>query len=284
MKWNEVHVADALHAISYGGGVQSTALIVLAVQGKLDEIVSGKIDAALFANVGDDSEFPATLSYVREVMQPWAAERGLPVHELHRVKRGGDSETLWENLTREGSRSLNIPIRMANGAPGNRNCTATFKMKVVGKWLKANGASKENPATICIGISMDEMHRANNKKVEPYEQAVYPLLDLGLDRQDCINIIARAGLPVPPKSSCFFCPFHKPSEWRRMRRDEPELFGRAQLLEDLLNERRATLGKDEVWLTRFGKRLSDACSEEQPSLWSDGEMNDGQCDEGYCWT
>ena len=34
--------------ISYGGGVQSTALIVLAATGRIHA------DAALFANVGDD--------------------------------------------------------------------------------------------------------------------------------------------------------------------------------------------------------------------------------------
>jgi hypothetical protein len=40
--------------ISYGGGVQSTALLVLAIQRQL-----GPVDAALFANVGDDSEDPS---------------------------------------------------------------------------------------------------------------------------------------------------------------------------------------------------------------------------------
>jgi hypothetical protein len=38
--------------ISYGGGVQSTAMLVLAIRGQLGY----QIDAALFANVGDDSE------------------------------------------------------------------------------------------------------------------------------------------------------------------------------------------------------------------------------------
>ena len=63
-------------AISYGGGVQSTALIVLAVQGKID------FDVALFSNVGDDSEHPASLKYVREIMQPWAASHGFPVDRI----------------------------------------------------------------------------------------------------------------------------------------------------------------------------------------------------------
>jgi hypothetical protein len=274
----------SLRTISYGGGVQSSALCVLAVEGKLDEIMGGPIDAALFANVGDKSEHPATLEYVRNVMTPWAAERGLAVQELRRIKRDGSTEDLWDRLMRPDSRSLPIPIRMSNGAPGNRSCTADFKIKVVGKWLKQHGASKDDPATVAIGISIDEVQRVGNKRAEPYERPVYPLIDLMLDRSACATVIRGAGLPVPPKSACFFCPFHRPQTWAEMRRDEPELFEKSQQLEDVLNERRRMLEKDEVWLTRFNARLSDAIAEAQTPLFTDGAFNDGQCDEGYCWT
>jgi len=47
----------SLRAISYGGGVQSTALVVLAAQGVID------FPLALFANVGEDAE-PDTIRYV----------------------------------------------------------------------------------------------------------------------------------------------------------------------------------------------------------------------------
>lgn len=265
-----------MRVISYGGGVQSTALLVLAAQGEL-----GRIDAALFANVGDDSEHPNTLKYVREVAQPWAAAHGVTVEVLHRHRRDGTPETLMGRLSKHGSRSLPIPVRMSNGAPGRRSCTTDFKIKVVGKWLKGHGASAERPADVLIGISLDEIERVGNKRVAPYERVAYPLIDLRLTREDCKRIIERAGLPVPPKSSCFFCPFHRPWTWAEMRRDEPELFDKSVALERLLNERRATLGKDPVWLTRFNKPLDEAVAEAQPTLWGGpGET----CDEGYCWT
>lgn len=264
--------------------MQSTALCVLATQGKLDDIMGGPIDAALFSNVGDDSEHPATLRFVRDIAIPWLAERGLPAFELERVRRDGTPETLWERLTREGSRSLGIPIRMNNGAPGSRSCTADFKIKVIGKWLKRHGATKDDPARVAIGISTDEFERANNKKAEPYERPVYPLLELGLDRMDCENVIRRAGLPVPPKSSCFFCPFHRPLMWSEMRRDEPDLFWRAVGLEQILNNRQDMLGKDHVWLTRFAKPLDEAIAEAQDQLPGFESIGENGCDEGYCWT
>jgi hypothetical protein len=268
-----------MRVISYGGGVQSTALVVLAATGRL-----GHVDAALYCNVGDDSEHPATNVYVRDVATPWAAERGFTVHTLDRVKRDGTVETLWGRLMKEGSRSLPIPIRMSNGAPGNRSCTTDFKVKVVQKWLKANGASAANPATTLIGISTDEVSRVGRGKNETYETREYPLIGLGLDRSACAQVIRDAGLPVPPKSSCFFCPFHKPSTWAEMRRDEPELFDLAQHLEDTLNERRAMLGRDSVWLTRFNKRLSDAVAEAQTPLWDEATgIGETGCDEGVCF-
>lgn len=274
-----------LTVISYGGGVQSTALVVLAATGQLEERLGLKIDAALFSNVGDDSEHPSTLKYVREVAVPWAAARGLPVHELHRVMRDGEPRTLWQDLMRE-SRTINIPVRMDNGAPGNRNCTHTFKVQVIGKWLKANGASAADPATVCIGISTDEVQRINAKRAEPYERPVYPLIDLGLDRSACENVIRDAGVPVPGKSSCFFCPFHRPLMWAEMRRDEPELFAKACQLEDTLNQRRVKLGKDHVFLTRFAKPLAEAIPEAQDMLpiFAPAAPDMHTCDEGACWT
>lgn len=273
-----------MRAISYGGGVQSSAMVVLAVQGRIEA------DVALFANVGDDSEHPATLTYVRDVMTPWASGHGFTIHELHKVNTRGahkGPETLWNRIMRPESRSMPIPVRMPDtGAPGTRSCTADFKIGVVGRWLRDRGATADDPAATLIGISIDEIERAGNGRDMPYERREYPLLDLGLSRGGCELVIADAGLPVPPKSACFFCPYHRPQTWTEMRRDEPDLFARSQILEDVLNERRDTLGKNRVYLTRFGKRLSDAIPEAQADLFStlDGGIQEAGCDEGVCFT
>ena len=67
-----------------------------------------------------------------------------------------------------------------------------------------------------------------------------------------------------------------------MRRDEPDLFEKSVELERTLNDRRAMLGKDQVWLTRFNKPLDEAIAEAQTPLFThDGPEG---CDEGYCWT
>ncbi|QLH21597.1 hypothetical protein [Streptomyces sp. Rer75] len=91
----------------------------------------------------------------------FAAEHGLELVVVdHVMKRTGEVRTLYQDLTRKGSRSLKIPIRMSNGAPGTRSCTVQFKIKVIGDELKLRGASAQHPATVGIGITLDEIDRA----------------------------------------------------------------------------------------------------------------------------
>lgn len=271
---------EPLCTFSFGGGVQSVTCLALAAAGRIP------YRTFLFANVGNDSEHPGTLAYLETYAKPYAAAHGLTLIELHRTRRDGSTETLYGRLTKPGSRSLPIPVRMSNGAPGTRSCTADFKIRVVGKWLKQHGATAQNPATVGVGISLDEIERANTRRQEPYECIDYPLLTLGLRRADCYRIITGAGLPIPPKSACWFCPYHRPTTWTDMRRDEPELFERSCQLEALLIERRATLGKDPVYLTRYGKPLARAIPGGQLTIFDafDPDGEDALCDSGRCFT
>jgi site-specific recombinase XerD len=244
-----------LRAFSYGGGWQSTAAVVLAAQGHID------FQTFLFANVGDDSEHPATLAYIRDHAAPYAAAHGIDLRQLHRIRRDGTTETLYGRLIREGSRSIPIPVRMSNGAPGTRSCTADFKIRVIGRWLKAHGATPTNPATIAIGISLDEIHRANTRRHQPYERIVYPLLDLHIRRTDCPRIIRSAGLPVPPKSACWFCLiWNLTSLWSRCMTSVP--WEKFPLLAGDEHARRwlqftANIGRAPNTVTAYGRAVED---------------------------
>ena len=269
-----------IKVFSYGGGVQSTAALVLAAQGKID------YQTFLFCNVGNDSEHPDTLKYVREIAMPYAQRNGITLEELHRVRRDGDQETLYGRLTKPGSRSIGIPVRMnGNGAPGNRACTADFKIHVVDRWLRDHRV-KETGACVGLGISLDEIQRMKpnmDANTNTWKRNAFPLLTevpQPLTRQDCINIITNAGLPIPPKSACYFCPYHRLSKWQEMRQKEPVLFEKAASLEKLINERRLTLGLYPVWFTRKLIPLEQATTAlKQGSLFND---EDEEC-EGYCF-
>lgn len=257
-------------SVSYGGGVQSTALLVLAAERKLDARLF------LFSNVGERSEHPDTLRYVREIAMPYAEAHGIELVELRRTKKDGTVEDLRDRLDRGRSA---IPVRRSkDGPPMSRSCTADFKVKVIGKELKRRGATKDDPWTVCIGISVDEIERAKPgiDPRSPFQNRVYPLLDLGLHRSDCRRLIADAGLPVPPKSSCFFCPFHDREAWRRLKRETPGLFAEAVEIEAALTAQAAD-GRP-VFLTRSGVSLDQTIDDQMTLDGLDG------CDSGWCMT
>ncbi|MFD5899098.1 phosphoadenosine phosphosulfate reductase [Streptomyces sp. NPDC060366] len=267
---------------SYGGGQQSNAALALAADGTIP------FRTFVFANVGGDSEQPETLRYIEEHAKPFAAKHGLEIVELSRIGRNGprrgETRTLYADLVRPESRSIGIPVHMNGAGPGNRPCTAEFKIKVIGRWLKQRGATEENPATVGIGISLDEIHRANNRSTIPHERVTYPLLELGLRRTDCQRIIRAAGLPLPPKSACWFCPMKRPSEWHQLRREQPQLFDKACHLEDTLVARRVRLGKDPAYLTGLGRPLREAIPAGVDLLPLADDDGDGACDSGWCMT
>jgi 3'-phosphoadenosine 5'-phosphosulfate sulfotransferase (PAPS reductase)/FAD synthetase len=259
-----------LRIFSFGGGVQSTAVMVLAAQGKVS------YDAFVFANVGNDGENPATLEYMENYTKPYAKKHGL---EQVEVARNGD--TLLQYLMSD-RRTIDIPIYMDNGAPGNRGCTTKFKIQQVNQWAKKQGATH---LITGLGISIDEIHRARttdwydtDKKLQHKRE--YPLIDLMLTREDCRRIITSAGLPVPPPSSCYFCPFKRPSEWVRMREEQPELFAKAVEIDYRLREKREILEKDPVYIHRSLKPLDIAVGEQITMDFYETDM----CESGYCMT
>lgn len=59
----------------------------------------------------------------------------------------------------------------------------------------------------------------------------YPLREWGMDRDACGRTIVNAGLPLPPKSACFFCPAMRAEEIQLLAQEEPVLLALALEME-----------------------------------------------------
>ena len=187
--------------LSLGAGVNSTALLVLKSQGKVD------FDVAVFADTG--GEHPETYQYIEQVIKPFCILHNIP---LEIVKREG--EDLYEySLERKI-----IPTRMF------RSCTDKFKIRTLKKHVLRKYL--EQGITFLIGISAEEKERAKSGCGNEY-----PLLDLGIDREGCKKIIQDAGLPIPIKSGCYFCPFTSKKGWINLLKKHPDLYLKAETLE-----------------------------------------------------
>jgi hypothetical protein len=198
-----------LEAVSYGGGVNSTALVVYLVeeQGWAGEIV--------FADTG--AEWPETYCYMtyfeREYLQP----RGLGLT----IVRGEP----WQHFQQGISLIDYCEQRGTIPLAAVRWCSIEWKQKPIGRWVEAHGIERQ-----ALGIDAGEDHRR--------PAAYRPLVEAGIDRRGCIEIIKQAGLDVPPKSGCYICPFMDRARWRRLWELHPDLFERAARLEELAGERR----------------------------------------------
>lgn len=267
-----------LRVFSYGGGVQSTAALVLAGQGKID------FPVFLFANVGDDSEHPATLEYVNAVAKPYAAAQGIELVELRYERktgaRKGEIRTIFQTLIDPNQSNAIIPMRFGRtGVPAQRACTSDYKVRRIAAWLKEHGATDNDPAIVGLGISLDEFQRARNDSGFTTHRNIYPLIDMRITRQDCINIIARADLSIPPKSSCWFCPFRSNATWQQLKNETPELFDRAVALEKIVSKKSEDRGRDKLFLHRRCIPLDQAVGE-QADMFAD----DDACESGFCMT
>lgn len=268
---------SAIRSVSYGGGRQSTALLVLAAQGRID------FKLFLFAHVGDNSENPETLTYVEQWAKPYAEKHGIELATVRKVRKG-EPDDIFDRLTDPDLSFTGIPWRSSReGPPMSRSCTVSWKKRVIGAELKRRGASEDDPATVAIGYALEESHRANDKKAEDYERLVYPLIGVGeetglrLRTADCIHIIEQAGLPIPPKSACWFCPHHSMQAWADLRKEHPDRFEKAAELEDHMRARNESKGLGPIYISRAGIPLRDAVDTGQLDLFDDADCETGAC-------
>lgn len=208
-----------IRVLSLGAGWQSSTLALMSEHGEID-----MFDCAIFAD---------TQSEPQEVMQ-WLDYLETKVSfPIHRVTKG----SLYKDslVLRKSSKTGNmciatkIPAYVKNpdGSRGifGRKCTADYKVAVIEKKVKElmgiNRFSKKSPVACyqIIGISADEADREKPSRRSEIKN-VYPLLDLGMTRQDCLDWMRRKGYPDPPKSACTFCPFHSDEMWIELRESD----------------------------------------------------------------
>lgn len=257
--------------VNYGGGTNSTALLVEAQRRGL------RPDAIVFADTGN--EMPHTYAYL-ETMAAWCASVRFPVIDIVRwLRKDGTFTTIEESCLTLGD--------MPSKAYGFAGCTTKWKQQPIDKYVKTHPMVLEAWArgqTIdrWIGYDADEPSRAERmmeknpqpilakkpKKTPKLLRRLHIIQDkLGLPhtevlgvgadmvrwraellswdmgREECVESIARAGLAQPGKSSCFFCPSMKKHEIDRLAVEHPDLLARALRIEDRALAKNAESGR-----------------------------------------
>ena len=209
-----------LTVVSYGGGTNSTALLVEYAKRGLN------VDLILFADTG--GEKPHTYKYV-EMFSEWLVNNGLPeIITVQQVNKEGEKITL-EGICLQQKQLPSL-------AYGFKSCSQKHKIapqdKFVNNWHPAKEAWKRGEKiTKLIGYDADEHHRTQKDYTDKKYDFSYPLVDWDMGRDECIETIENAGLCLPGKSACYFCPASKQSEIRQLAATYPELANRALEME-----------------------------------------------------
>jgi hypothetical protein len=255
-----------VHVLSLGAGVQSTAIYLMALEGRL------RLDAAVFA---DTQEEPAAVYQ----HLAWLMSKG--THKIpiitRTVGRLGDDIINGRNST--GLPGAGIPAYTREGATGpangkgKRQCTAEYKIRVIERAIRRDVLGlkprQRVPKGVTvhqhIGISLDEARRSLNLRKRFAEKerlgdVHFPLLDLGWTRSDCERFNAdRVPHPVT-RSACVFCPLKNDREWLRLRETDPSGWARAVEIDKALRGSAAIAGRlrGQLYLHDSAKPLDQA--------------------------
>lgn len=193
---------------AWGAGVDSTAMLIELVER------GERIDMVLFADTG--GERPETYAFI-PIFRAWLAARRIPSevvrYQPRDFKNWPPYRTLEENCLTNGT--------LPSIAFGFGSCSSKWKIAPQNRWADGWAPARDCWAAggkviklIGYDCSPADLRRYAHREGydDPRYEYRYPLREWGWTREDCIARIARAGLPVPPKSSCFFCTAVKPAE------------------------------------------------------------------------
>jgi len=185
-----------MQVVSYGMGTNSTAMIIeMWRRGE-------PIDVITAADTG--GERPETYDYLK-LFNEWCVSKGLPEIIVVRATFQGEVETLEQNCLRKNM--------LPSIVYGYKSCSLKHKVQPQDKWFNnyqpARDVWKDGRRVIkCLGYDAGEPQRAQPREDDKYIYR-YPLVDWDIDRDGCVESILSEGLPLPGKSSCFYCPNSK---------------------------------------------------------------------------
>lgn len=259
--------AERVQIWNSGGGMQSTAIAVLIVTGRLPVP-----DLAVISDTG--RERTSTWEYLARWVMPALRDAGVV---LHRISK--DQFTSIDLYGGKDRSTLLIPaFTTQNGDVGKLRafCSAEWKRDVIRRWARREHGVRL--ATNWIGYSVDEIGRAERasraKKNSGKWQVSFPLIELGMTRADCVALVKRMGWPTPPRSSCWMCPNMRVDEWRDVKSDPRDWQAVVQFDRELRSQ------DPSVWLTPQAVPIAQADFNDANEVMFGRER--GGCNSGLC--
>ena len=263
--------------VSYGGGTQSTAMILMALEGEYN---LDRPDFGVYCDTGAEPEF--INSYVDYFIEYVKGKYDFIIYKTQN-KKGLEHHLLQPPKTSRAGKfytSSVPPLYTLSKAKEkgmlNRQCTSDYKTHPISKFINSK-TQRGVQYKMWIGISFDERSRM---KISTYKKRInyYPLVENFVHRHNAIDYVKSLGLRPPQRSSCYFCPFHSDDYWKWLKQYHPVEFKRACDFETNIQTNIQT--NDIVYLHSDCKPLNQVIFNNQNQLNMFPELID-ECD-GEC--
>lgn len=228
-----------MRILNLGAGVQSTAVFLLAQEGRIAPIAH-----AVFADTQEEpAEVYKHLEWMKSVCGPETT-----IHIATAGKLGDDilKETAPSIPHKDGApyreghrhRFASIPAftgkhhderverNPCNEGMIRRQCTKEYKIEVVERVIRRvilglkprQRLPKDSQVEQIFGISLDERRRAKRIKANWDDRknqwtVSFPLIEMQWTREDCIKYLDKRVPHEVSRSACVFCPFKSAKEW-----------------------------------------------------------------------
>lgn len=269
-----------VHVLSYGGGTQSTAMLLMGLKGEINGV---KPDHIIFSDTGNEPKY--VMKQIHRVNEYIKKEYG---REIHFTDNGNIMQDLIR-ATETGERVAGLPYHTVNGigdtGMGRRQCTGDYKIVPVKRKIRELLGYKPRQRVkemvhMWKGITTDEVQR-----VKPIDdkwiEAEHPFIwDAPMNRSQCVAYVERELGFTPFSSACVICPFHSNDAWLEIKKNDPEGFDEAVKLDKMLRDPNNKMKfNSQVYLHKSRKPLGEVdLNEDQLNM---DDLFEGMCS-GFC--
>lgn len=267
--------------LNSGLGRDSTAMLALVLERKLRVEGVGVIgredlDAVVFSDTG--CEWTHTYQEIERTRR-LCAEHGLRFLALYKGDANHRPAKTWEDIERNAATGAyhlrtsvmdDLESRATVVSMSRGDCTCNHKIDVIRKlladiarvrwgvennfaWGQLVKKGQRKPHLTLIGIAACEASRIKEPKRKPlYVTEGYPLVDMGIAKEDEAAVLKRWGLNHVRKSGCWCCPYQPPSWYWALSIVEPEIYAAV-----VAYEAKAVARNANMWATGMGRSIPD---------------------------
>ena len=257
---------EPLHVLSLGVGVQTCYLLLKHPE---------RYDIAIHSDIAngdrENGEHDITYWILDNIVQPFCDKEGIALWITEHPKGGVFHRAMKEKK---------LPVR------SRRWCTQDHK-KDLNTWAIRKGLDADFPDNVIIsdiGFSYDEYWRADGKgSTVRYNILDYPLVNEKITRQQCIDWL-NENYPIEIngnkidwkdcKSGCWFCPYWKVSDLKKLSKERKEKI--VKMEENSAHNITFKKKPMKVILGMDSHSLMDWTG-------SDEEEDDESCESGFCF-